>query len=122
MKIYVADKETGTFIEQVKTVKDGLKLIAEYEQADRQDGTYEDGFYALVDENHMNVQESMIQYYRLQKNLSQKELAAAAGVSVRLIQDYEQGHRYINNARALLVYKIASALDCNVSDLLELED
>lgn len=53
--------------------------------------------------------------------LSQSDLAYLAEIKVRLIQDYEQGHRNINGAAGLTLYKIAQALHCNMEDLLELE-
>lgn len=59
---------------------------------------------------------------RRAKGLSQADLAALTGISVRVIQDYEQGARHINNAKAMTVYKIATALGCTIEDLLELEN
>ena len=53
--------------------------------------------------------------------LSQSKLAEATGVSVRMIQHYEQGVKDINVAAALTVSKLARALDCTVEDLLEQE-
>lgn len=56
------------------------------------------------------------------KGMSQKELSDSSGVNIRLIQDYEQGHKNINNAKAITVYKLSEALDCNVWELLELDE
>lgn len=56
---------------------------------------------------------------RLDKKISQSKLAELSGVNVRLIQDYEQGHKQINNAMAITVYRLAEALDCTVGDLLD---
>ena len=56
MKIYTADKETGTFIEEFATIEEAKKAIESYEAADIADGTYEEDFYAVVDENHMVVE------------------------------------------------------------------
>ena len=53
--LYVADKLTGTFIDKVKNINDGLKRIAEYEQMDIEDGIYIPDFYDIVDENHCSV-------------------------------------------------------------------
>lgn len=53
--------------------------------------------------------------------LSQSDLAYLAEIKVRLIQDYEQGHRNINGSAGLTLYKIAQALHCNMEDLLELD-
>lgn len=55
---------------------------------------------------------------REKRNLSQSELAKLAGVSVRAIQDYEQGHKNINKAAALTVVKIADALKIDIHKLL----
>ena len=55
MKIYVADREAGNFIEEVKSVEEGKALIAKYEEKDKADGTYEADFYDVVDENHISL-------------------------------------------------------------------
>lgn len=52
--------------------------------------------------------------------MSQNELSKESGVSLRMIQSYEQGQRDFNGARAITVYKIAKVLGCTVEDLLEL--
>lgn len=54
MKIYTADKETGTFIDEFKTMTEALNAISEYEQQDRIDGSYSEGFYDVVDEEHLS--------------------------------------------------------------------
>lgn len=56
MKMYTADRETGTFIEEVKTLKEGRDLIALYEEEDKREGTYTEDFYDIVDENHVSVE------------------------------------------------------------------
>lgn len=55
MKIYTADRETGTFIEEVATVEAGKNLIKEYEAEDKKHGTYEPGFYDIVNEEHVSI-------------------------------------------------------------------
>ena len=59
---------------------------------------------------------------RIVKGISQSKLAELSGVSVRMIQHYEQGVKNINKAEAMTVYKLAEALNCNVWELLEFED
>lgn len=54
-KYYVSDKETGTFIKEVETIEDGKDLIQQYEESDKADGTYEEDFYDIVDEEHCSV-------------------------------------------------------------------
>ena len=56
---------------------------------------------------------------RQQRGLSQSELAESSGVSVRMIQHYEQRFRNINQASAETVTKLADALAVDVHDLLE---
>jgi DNA-binding transcriptional regulator YiaG len=53
--------------------------------------------------------------------ISQSKLAEESGVSVRMIQHYEQGVKDLNRAQAITVYRLAQALDCKVEDLLETE-
>lgn len=55
------------------------------------------------------------------RGLSQSKLAESSGVSVRMIQHYEQGVKDINNAAAITVYRLAQALDSTVEFLLEKE-
>ena len=59
---------------------------------------------------------------RLTKKLTQNQLAEASGVSLRMIQYYEQGTKDINKAEAMTVYKLSEALDCNIWELLEFEN
>lgn len=56
---------------------------------------------------------------RLKKGLSQSKLAQQAEVSIRAIQEYEQGNRDINKAQAFTLLKLANILDCNIEDLME---
>lgn len=55
MKKYTADKETGTFIEEVESIEEGKKLIKEYEEDDRKEGIFEEKFYCIVNENHETI-------------------------------------------------------------------
>ena len=54
-RIYTADRETGTFIEECNSVRDALTKIADYEKQDKLDGSYEEDFYDVVDENHCTL-------------------------------------------------------------------
>ena len=51
--------------------------------------------------------------------LSQGELAAASGVSVRTIQELEQRRKDINKAQLDTVTPIAAALYCSIESLIE---
>lgn len=52
--------------------------------------------------------------------LSQSELAENTGIPLRTIQQYEQGQKNINHARAEYVVALSQALYCDPKDLLEL--
>lgn len=56
---------------------------------------------------------------RIKRNFSQSELAEFSGVSIRMIQSYEQGAKDINKAAAITVYRLASTLGVTVEQLLE---
>lgn len=60
-----------------------------------------------------------LQERRLSAGLSQSQLALAAGVPVRTLQQYEQRQKDINHARADYVESLARALCCAPSDLME---
>ena len=55
MKLYTADKETGTFIEEIKSIEEGAAMILLYEKDDIANGNYVDDFYDIVNENHESV-------------------------------------------------------------------
>lgn len=60
-----------------------------------------------------------IQEIRKARGLSQRQLAEASGVNVRVLQHYEQGFKDINKAAAETVKALADALDVRMEDLLE---
>ena len=64
---------------------------------------------------------SNLKRIRQESGLSQSQLSERSGVNIRLVQDYEQGHKSINNAKAITVYNLTQALGCDISELLELD-
>ncbi len=56
---------------------------------------------------------------RVAAGLSQSQLAALSGVSVRMVQYYEQGYKDINKASIDAAFRLATALNCSVEDLIE---
>lgn len=55
---------------------------------------------------------------RIKRGLTQSELAQKTGLSIRLIQKYEQNAQDLNRVYAISLYKLAKALDCKYEDLL----
>ena len=58
---------------------------------------------------------------RMQRKLSQFQLAKESGVSLRMLQKYEQGDRDIKKAQAETVYKLAKALNCKMEELIDIQ-
>ena len=56
------------------------------------------------------------------RKMTQKELAEKAKISLRTLQDYEQGRKSINQAAAVTVCRLADVLECDARDLLENEN
>ena len=52
--------------------------------------------------------------------MTQKELSENSGVSLRMIQQYEQRIKDINKGQAIGLANIARVLGCEVEDLLEM--
>ena len=55
-KLYTADRETGTFIEECNSIEEAKELIAQYEEQDKINDVYEEDFYAIVDEEHCTIE------------------------------------------------------------------
>ena len=63
-----------------------------------------------------------LQAIRLEKGLSQGQLAKLAEVNVRMLQNYEQDFRDINGAKLSTLLKLCLALNCTLSDILDDEE
>ncbi len=60
-----------------------------------------------------------LQIVRKSVGLSQKELSERSGVTLRMIQQYEQRAKDINKAAAVNLFALAQALGCKAESLLE---
>ena len=61
---------------------------------------------------------SRLKYFREQKGMTQAELSEKSGVSLRVIQTFEQGFRDINKAQVVKVLQLAEALECDIYDII----
>lgn len=61
---------------------------------------------------------SRLKFMREEKGMTQSSLADISGVSLRLIQAYEQGYKDINKAQVVKVLQLAEALECNVYEII----
>lgn len=64
---------------------------------------------------------SKLQNQRVQKGLSQSELAKAANISIQSLRYYEQGVSPLEGARLKTLIKICKALNCKIDDIIENE-
>lgn len=46
----IQDREAGNFIDKFETLQDAEKALAQYEQTDKDEGTYTEDFYEIVEQ------------------------------------------------------------------------
>lgn len=63
-----------------------------------------------------------LQQMRRKAGLSQTQLAAAAGISSRVLQNYEQGIRDLSGAKLATLLKICNALNCSLGEIIADEE
>ena len=71
---------------------------------------------------HHTVKTSKLKLMRIKKGLKQSDLAAASGIPLKCIGNYEQLRRNLNRAQVCTVYRLAKALGCTIEDLLEIDE
>lgn len=78
---------------------------------------------AITDSIHEKMSsasgETHLKSIRLSSGMSQSRLAKASGVPLRTIQQYEQRQKSINKAQSEYLIRLAGALHCDPSQLLE---
>lgn len=72
--------------------------------------------YTII-RKHISQNKVGIKHLRLQSQLTQQELAKASGVTLRMIQAYEQNRQDIGKAEARSVLRLARVLGCRPEDL-----
>ena len=73
----------------------------------------------IIIERHKIQRKTKLQMIRKARGFTQQELSEASGVTLRMIQLYEQRQNDINKAQVTVVVSLARALGCDVEDLLE---
>lgn len=74
--------------------------------------------YEVLDE-HFKRSESKLKRIRKQCSMTQEALADESGVSLNTIRAYERRSKDLNKAQFDIIMKLAKALKCEVSDLIE---
>lgn len=65
----------------------------------------------------VNYKNENLKKLRQAANLSQSQMAKAAGVNLRVYQYYEQGAKDISKAQLSTLLKICNVLDCKLSEI-----
>ena len=73
----------------------------------------------IIIERHIAESRSILKTLRKQLHLTQSKLAELSGVSLRMIQAYEQGDQDIRKAEAQTVFALSKALGCKAEVILE---
>lgn len=73
----------------------------------------------LIIERYKIHRKTKLQIIRKARGFTQQELSKVSGVTLRMIQLYEQRQNDINKAQVNVVVSLARALGCDVEDLLE---
>ena len=63
-----------------------------------------------------------LQAARAAAGMSQSKLAKEAGISVRVLQDYERGARDISGAKLATLLRVCNALGCRLADVITDQD
>lgn len=59
-----------------------------------------------------------LKFLREKSGLTRKELAERSGISLRSLQDYEQGHKNVASMKGESLLKLSVALGCTVEEIL----
>ena len=70
-------------------------------------------------EKNVTSRRSNLQRIRKTSGMTQRQLSESSGVSLRMIQLYEQRQQEINKAQAVTLIRMAYILGCDVEDLFE---
>ena len=101
-------------IEEVVPVTEIIEMYHPLHEADI--SKFVDAMNIRIQDRH---ETSRLARLRAYVNLSQKALAERSGVSVRMIEQYEQGRKDINRASSETVLSLSRALGCRMEDLME---
>lgn len=111
--------ETGKRFEDI--VKDGLTLstvFSMYILHEADESKFVDAANELIARNK-EKRKSKLSDIRKARGFTQQQLSKASGVTLRMIQLYEQRQNDISKAQVTVVIDLAKALGCEVEDLLD---
>lgn len=105
------------FTELIQTGLTADKVLSMYILHETDETKVAAAFDAIV-LSKKNAEISRLKRLRAYAGYTQKELSEVSGVSLRMIQLYEQGQNDLSKAQANVVLHLAQALHCDVRELL----
>ena len=111
--------QTGTRFEDM--VKDGLMLstvLSMYILHEADESKFIDAANAVIARNKVN-RKSKLSEIRKVRGFTQQQLSEASGVTLRMVQLYEQRQNDLSKAQAAVVIRLAKVLGCEAEDLLD---
>lgn len=102
-------------------VRDGLALstvLSMYILHEADESKFVDAANKIIARNKEN-RKSKLSQIRKARGFTQQELSEASGVTLRMIQLYEQKQNDISKAQVTVVLNLAKALGCEVEDLID---
>lgn len=111
--------ETGKRFEDI--VKDGLTLstvFSMYILHEADESKFVEAANEIIARNKGN-RKSKLSEIRKARGFTQQQLSKASGVTLRMIQLYEQRQNDISKAQVTVVISLAKALGCEVEDLID---
>ncbi len=102
-------------------MKDGLTLSAVFSMYvlhEADESKFVDAANEIIARNKEN-RKSRLSEIRKARGFTQQQLSDTSGVSLRMIQLYEQRQNDIGKAQVTVVLNLAKALGCEVEDLIE---
>ena len=85
----IIDREAGNIIEQAETIKQAQEIIAEYEAADKRDGTYTPDFYEILNKHHQAAKGATKMKHTANLNNEQFNIK----VEIKLNDECKNGHQ-----------------------------
>lgn len=111
--------ETGKRFEDI--VKDGLTLstvFSMYILHEADESKFVEAANEIIARNRENRKTKLFEI-RKARGFTQQQLSKVSGVSLRMIQLYEQKQNDISKAQVTVVISLAKALGCEVEDLID---
>ena len=102
-------------------VKNGLTLstvLSMYILHEADESKFVESANAIIARNKEN-RKTRLSEIRKARGFTQPQLSEASGVSLRMIQLYEQRQNDINKAQVNIVLSLAKALGCEIEDIIE---